>query len=166
MAYLLALDQGTSSSRSILFDHRGNLIASAQQEFTQHFPLPGWVEHDAMEIWQSQLTTIHQVLNKSGIQAQDIAAIGITNQRETTVVWHRKTGQPICRAIVWQDRRTADWCDDLRQQGYGKTIQEKTGLLPIPISPPPKSLGYCAIFQMPENLRKTMSWHLVRSIAG
>ncbi|WP_395005529.1 FGGY family carbohydrate kinase, partial [Undibacterium sp.] len=129
MAYLLALDQGTSSSRSILFDHLGNLISSAQQEFTQHFPLPGWVEHDAMEIWQSQLATIHQVLNKSGIQAQDIAAIGITNQRETTVVWHRKTGQPICRAIVWQDRRTADWCDDLRQQGYGKTIQEKTGLL-------------------------------------
>lgn len=129
MAYLLAIDQGTSSSRSILFDHSGNLIASAQQEFTQHFPLPGWVEHDAMEIWQSQLATIHQVLNKSGIQAQDIAAIGITNQRETTVVWHRKTGQPICRAIVWQDRRTAEWCDDLRQQGYGKTIQEKTGLL-------------------------------------
>ena len=129
MTYLLALDQGTSSSRSILFDHSGNLVASAQQEFTQHFPLPGWVEHDAMEIWQSQLATIHQVLNKSGLQAQDIAAIGITNQRETTVAWHRKTGQPICRAIVWQDRRTADWCDNLRQQGYGKTIQEKTGLL-------------------------------------
>lgn len=129
MTYLLALDQGTSSSRSILFDHLGNIITSAQQEFTQHFPQAGWVEHDAQEIWQSQLATIHQVLNKSGIQAQDIAAIGITNQRETTVVWHRKTGQPICRAIVWQDRRTADWCDDLRQQGYGKTIQEKTGLL-------------------------------------
>lgn len=129
MTYLLALDQGTSSSRSILFDHLGNIITSAQQEFTQHFPQAGWVEHDANEIWQSQLATIHQVLNKSGIQAQDIAAIGITNQRETTVVWHRKTGQPICRAIVWQDRRTADWCDDLRQQGYGKTIQEKTGLL-------------------------------------
>lgn len=129
MTYLLALDQGTSSSRSILFDHLGNIITSAQQEFTQHFPQAGWVEHDAQEIWQSQLATIHQVLNKSAIQAQDIAAIGITNQRETTVVWHRKTGQPICRAIVWQDRRTADWCDDLRQQGYGKTIQEKTGLL-------------------------------------
>ena len=129
MAYLLALDQGTSSSRAILFDHLGNLIASAQQEFTQHFPQAGWVEHDAQEIWQSQLATIHQVLKKTILQAQDIAAIGITNQRETTVVWHRKTGQPICRAIVWQDRRTADWCEALRQQGYGKTIQEKTGLL-------------------------------------
>ncbi len=129
MAYLLALDQGTSSSRSILFDHLGNLIASAQQEFTQYFPLTGWVEHDAMEIWQSQLATIHQVLKQSHIKAQDIAAIGITNQRETTVVWHRKTGLPICRAIVWQDRRTAAWCEELKQQGYGKTIQEKTGLL-------------------------------------
>ncbi|MBI1834649.1 MAG: glycerol kinase, partial [Burkholderiales bacterium] len=129
MAYLLALDQGTSSSRSILFNERGELISSAQQEFPQYFPRPGWVEHDAMEIWQSQLATIHQVLAQTQIKPQQIAAIGITNQRETTLIWHKKTGLPICPAIVWQDRRTSDDCDQLRQAGYAKLIQEKTGLI-------------------------------------
>ncbi|MBI3713101.1 MAG: glycerol kinase GlpK [Burkholderiales bacterium] len=129
MAYLLALDQGTSSSRSILFSDNGELVSSAQQEFPQYFPRPGWVEHDAMEIWQSQLATIHQVLAQSGIRPQHIAAIGITNQRETTLIWHKKTGVPICPAIVWQDRRTFDECEQLRQAGYAKLIQEKTGLI-------------------------------------
>lgn len=129
MAYLLALDQGTSSSRSILFNERGELVSAAQQEFPQHFPRPGWVEHDAQEIWHSQLATIHQVLAQSAIRPQEIAAIGITNQRETTLIWHKKTGQPICPAIVWQDRRTTDECEQLRQAGYAKLIQDKTGLI-------------------------------------
>lgn len=129
MAYLLALDQGTSSSRSILFNERGELISSAQQEFPQYFPRPGWVEHDGLEIWQSQLATIHQLLAQTQIKPQQIVAIGITNQRETTLIWHKKTGLPICPAIVWQDRRTSDDCDQLRQAGYAKLIQEKTGLI-------------------------------------
>lgn len=129
MAYLLALDQGTSSSRSILFNERGELVSTAQQEFPQHFPRPGWVEHDALEIWHSQLSTIRQVLAQSAIRPQEIAAIGITNQRETTLIWHKKTGRPICPAIVWQDRRTANECEQLRQVGYAKLIQEKTGLI-------------------------------------
>lgn len=114
MAYLLALDQGTSSSRSIIFDEQGQIIASAQQEFRQIFPQPGWVEHDAIEIWQSQFATCQQVMRNASLQANDIAAIGITNQRETTVLWDRKTGQPLYNAIVWQDRRTAAYCDELR----------------------------------------------------
>ncbi|MFZ6741707.1 glycerol kinase GlpK [Undibacterium sp. JH2W] len=129
MTYLLALDQGTSSSRSIIFNHRGEVIATAQQEFRQIFPQPGWVEHEAMEIWQSQFATCQQVMRKAGLQANDIAAIGITNQRETTVLWDRKSGQPLYHAIVWQDRRTEAYCDELRQQGYAERIQAKTGLI-------------------------------------
>lgn len=128
MAYLLALDQGTSSSRSILFNEKGELIASAQQEFPQYFPRAAWVEHDAMEIWHSQVSTIYQVISQAHIDPQQIAAIGITNQRETTLIWHKKTGKPIAPAIVWQDRRTADFCEQLRQAGYADLIQEKTGL--------------------------------------
>ncbi|PXX44905.1 glycerol kinase GlpK [Undibacterium pigrum] len=129
MTYLLALDQGTSSSRSIIFNEHGELIATAQQEFRQIFPQPGWVEHDALEIWQSQFATCQQVMAKASLQAKDIAAIGITNQRETTVLWDRKTGQPLYHAIVWQDRRTEAYCDELRQQGYAGRIQAKTGLI-------------------------------------
>ncbi|MFZ6871495.1 glycerol kinase GlpK [Undibacterium sp. Di27W] len=129
MTYLLALDQGTSSSRSIIFNHQGEVIATAQQEFRQIFPQPGWVEHEAMEIWQSQFATCQQVMRKAGLQANDIAAIGITNQRETTVLWDRKSGQPLYHAIVWQDRRTEAYCDELRQQGYADRIQAKTGLI-------------------------------------
>ncbi|MBI3286230.1 MAG: glycerol kinase GlpK [Burkholderiales bacterium] len=129
MAYLLALDQGTSSSRSIIFNDQGQPVASAQQEFRQIFPQPGWVEHDPMEIWQSQLATCQQVLAQSGIKAAEIAALGITNQRETTVLWERSTGQPLFNAIVWQDRRTEAYCDQLRAQGYAGRIQEKTGLI-------------------------------------
>lgn len=132
MTYLLALDQGTSSSRSILFDEGGSIVASAQQEFRQIFPQPGWVEHDAMEIWHSQLATCKQVLataSAAGITSKAIAALGITNQRETSIVWNRRTGEPIFNAIVWQDRRTAAYCDELRSQGWAERIQQKTGLI-------------------------------------
>ena len=129
MTYLLALDQGTSSSRSIVFDASGRTVAQAQLELTQIYPQPGWVEHDPMEIWRTQLATAREVLAKANIQANDIHAIGITNQRETTVVWHRKTGLPIHHAIVWQDRRAEPTCVALRQQGLADVIQRKTGLL-------------------------------------
>jgi len=126
---ILALDQGTTSSRAILFDQEGRIIASAQKEFTQIFPSPGWVEHDPMEIWSTQIGVASEVISKQGIDQFDIAAIGITNQRETTVVWNKLTGMPIYNAIVWQDRRTADFCDQLKQEGKKAFIQEKTGLI-------------------------------------
>jgi glycerol kinase len=129
MTYLLALDQGTSSSRSIVFDGTGQIVASSQRELPQIFPQPGWVEHDPMEIWRGQLATAKEALLKANLSAKDIAAIGITNQRETTVVWNRKTGQPIHHAIVWQDRRAEPTCIKLREQGMAQTIQQKTGLL-------------------------------------
>jgi len=128
MTYLLALDQGTSSSRSIIFDAEGQIVAMAQQELTQIFPQPGWVEHNPMEIWRAQLTTARQVLAKAGLKASDMRALGITNQRETTVVWDRQTGQPIHNAIVWQDRRAEDTCVQLRAQGKETLILDKTGL--------------------------------------
>jgi glycerol kinase len=129
MTYLLALDQGTSSSRSIVFDEQGRIVAQAQQELPQIYPQPGWVEHDPMEIWRGQLHTAREALAKAGLKAGDIRALGITNQRETTLVWNRKTGQPIHHAIVWQDRRGESLCSQLREQGHGKMIQERTGLL-------------------------------------
>ena len=129
MTYLLALDQGTSSSRSIVFDSLGQIVSMAQHELPQIFPQPGWVEHDPMDIWHGQLATAREALNKAGLSARDIAAIGITNQRETTVVWNRKTGLPIHHAIVWQDRRAEPTCVQLREQGLAQTIQQKTGLL-------------------------------------
>ena len=127
--YILALDQGTTSSRSILFDHAGNPVAVAQREFTQHFPQPGWVEHDANEIWATQRATIAEVLARARARIGDVAAIGITNQRETTVVWDRATGDPIARAIVWQDRRTAAHCAALRDQGHEPLVRARTGLV-------------------------------------
>lgn len=127
--YILALDQGTTSSRAILFDHAGRIHGIAQQEFRQIFPQPGWVAHDAYEIWRSQLAVAQQVLQQSGVPAAEIAAIGITNQRETTVLWDRASGEPIADAIVWQDRRTAELCDGLRAQGKAELIQKKTGLV-------------------------------------
>jgi glycerol kinase len=129
MTYLLALDQGTSSSRSIVFNASGQVVAIAQHELTQIYPQPGWVEHDPMEIWRTQLATAREVLVKAGITAQQISAVGITNQRETTVVWNRKTGLPIHHAIVWQDRRAEPACAALRAQGKAGLIQQKTGLL-------------------------------------
>lgn len=129
MTYLLALDQGTSSSRSIIFDAEGRLVAQAQQELSQIYPRTGWVEHDPEEIWQTQLATARHALAKAGLQAHQIRAVGITNQRETTVVWNRQTGTPIHHAIVWQDRRAEPTCAELRKQGLAETIQTKTGLL-------------------------------------
>ena len=126
--YLLAIDQGTTSSRTIVFDDSGSPVASAQQEFQQHFPKPGWVEHDPVEIWVTQLATIRETLSKAELGARDIAAIGITNQRETTVVWDRRSGEPVANAIVWQDRRTAGRCDELRAAGHAPRIRERTGL--------------------------------------
>ncbi len=127
--YILALDQGTTSSRSLVFDKQGNIISQAQKEFRQLFPQPGWVEHDANEIWSTQYGTMAEALAKAGITMKQIAGIGITNQRETTVVWDKISGQPVYNAIVWQDRRTAAYCDELRSAGLAGTIQQKTGLI-------------------------------------
>jgi glycerol kinase len=127
--YILALDQGTTSSRAILFDHDGNAVASAQREFPQHFPRPGWVEHNPQDIWNSQLETITQALAAAGATARDIAAIGIANQRETTMVWDKRTGEPLGRAIVWQDRRTAELCEKLKAAGHEAEISRRTGLV-------------------------------------
>ncbi|WP_207510613.1 glycerol kinase GlpK [Longitalea luteola] len=126
--YILSFDQGTTSSRAIIFDQAGSIISIAQKEFTQLYPQPGWVEHDAGEIWGTQLAVAVEAVSKAGLKATDIAAIGITNQRETTVVWDKETGAPIHNAIVWQDRRTAGFCDELKVRS-GKLIQEKTGLI-------------------------------------
>jgi glycerol kinase len=129
MPYILALDQGTTSSRAIVFDHDGAIRATAQKEFGQIFPRAGWVEHDPQEIWASQLGVAVEALGRAQLRSKDIAAIGITNQRETTIVWDRETGEPIYNAIVWQDRRTADFCEHLKADAAGPAIQEKTGLL-------------------------------------
>ncbi|MBP8296874.1 MAG: glycerol kinase GlpK [Burkholderiales bacterium] len=129
MSFVLALDQGTTSSRAIVFDQAGNRIGGAQQEFRQSFPQPGWVEHDPQEIWSSQRAVVDRALADARVASRDIAALGITNQRETTVVWERATGLPIAPAIVWQDRRTAGICDELRAQGLAGLFQQKTGLV-------------------------------------
>src|ERR1041384_388572 len=127
--YILSFDQGTTSSRAIIFDQAGSIISIAQKEFTQLYPQPGWVEHDAGEIWGTQLAVAVEAVSKAGLKATDIAAIGITNQRETTVVWDRETGTPIHHAIVWQDRRTAAACDRLKARGLTPLIKRKTGLV-------------------------------------
>src|SRR3569832_1372176 len=128
--YILALDQGTTSSRSVIFDEHGDIVAISQKEFTQIFPKPGWVEHDPEEIWNSQYYTAKEVIKKAGISDSQNAGIGITNQRETTVVWDKKSGIPICNAIVWQDRRTADICNTLKKKkDFEKYVRENTGLV-------------------------------------
>lgn len=127
--YILSLDQGTTSSRAIVFDHAGNIVSLAQKEFTQYYPLPGQVEHNPEEIWSSQVSVAAEAIIKAGLTPKDIAAIGITNQRETTIVWDRQTGKPIHNAIVWQDRRTAAYCDELKEMGRSQFIQQKTGLI-------------------------------------
>ncbi len=129
MPYILALDEGTTSCRAVIFDEAGSVRGIAQQEFEQHYPQPGWVEHDAGEIWAAQLRVAREVIEKSGLVSRDLAAVGITNQRETTVVWDRDSGQPICHAIVWQDRRTATACDRLRNEGGETIVRERTGLV-------------------------------------
>jgi glycerol kinase len=127
--YILALDQGTTSSRSVLFDHAGNLVAMAQQEFPQHFPQPGWVEHDPEQLWQSQAATIREVMARAGARCSELAGVGLTNQRETTLLWDKQTGMPVARAIVWQDRRTTPLCQQLRAAGHEADISARTGLL-------------------------------------
>jgi len=127
--YILSLDQGTTSSRAIIFDHNGDITAIAQREFTQIYPQAGWVEHDPMEIWSTQLAVVTEVIVKAGLTVSDIDSIGITNQRETTVVWDRETGMPVHNAIVWQDRRTSTYCDEIKAKGLSGRIQEKTGLI-------------------------------------
>src|ERR1044071_9755703 len=127
--YILALDQGTTSSRSIVFDKHGNIVSVAQKEFKQIYPQPGWVEHDAEEIWSTQFGTMAEAVAKANITMKQIAGIGITNQRETTAVWERSTGEPIYNAIVWQDRRPASYCDELKAANHAQLIQSKTGLV-------------------------------------
>src|SRR5579863_5592193 len=129
MSFVLAIDQGTTSSRAIVFRDDISIAAIAQAEFPQHFPASGWVEHEPDDIWTSTIATCRDALGQAGLKAKDIAAIGITNQRETTVVWDRATGQAIHRAIVWQDRRTADICAELKSEGLEATIASKTGLI-------------------------------------
>ena len=126
--YVMALDQGTTSSRCILFDKKGNICSMAQKEFTQIYPKPGWVEHNPMEIWSSQLAVLTEAMAMVGASPEDIGGIGITNQRETTIVWDKQTGEPVYNAIVWQCRRTAEKIDELTGAGYGEMITEKTGL--------------------------------------
>ena len=127
--YIMSLDLGTTSCRSILFDKNGQICSVAQKEFTQYFPEPGWVEHDAEEIWATQKGLMFEALEKLGVEMSDVAGIGITNQRETTVVWDKHTGRPVCKAIVWQCRRTAEYCDELKAQGLADVFREKTGLV-------------------------------------
>ncbi|KQM69562.1 glycerol kinase [Pedobacter sp. Leaf216] len=127
--YILSIDQGTTSSRAIIFNHNGEIVAIAQREFTQIYPKAGWVEHDPMEIWSTQLAVVTEVIVKAGLTVSDIDSIGITNQRETTVVWDKETGMPVYNAIVWQDRRTSAYCDEIKAQGLAPKIQEKTGLI-------------------------------------
>ena len=129
MKYILSLDQGTTSSRAILFNESGEMVSTAQKEFKQYYPQPGWVEHDPMEIWETQLEVARAAIEKRGISAEDIAGIGITNQRETTILWDKRNGKPVHNAIVWQCRRTAPYCDSLQEQGWADKIREKTGLL-------------------------------------
>src|SRR5688500_5073558 len=129
MKAILALDQGTTSSRAILFDHGGHIVKVAQREFRQIYPKAGWVEHDPEEIWESQRAVAADVVKSAGISPSDVAAIGITNQRETTLIWDRKTGKAIYNAIVWQDRRTAEFCDQLKPQGHEQHVQRQTGLV-------------------------------------
>src|SRR5664279_3791146 len=142
MSYVLALDQGTTSSRAILFGTDGKIVAQAHHEFEQIYPSSGWVEHKPYDILTSQLGSAVEALGKASARPRDISAIGITNQRETTIVWDRETGKPIYNAIVWQDRRTAPLCERLRESGAENTVREKRACASIPTSPPPRSRGF------------------------
>ena len=140
--YVIAIDQGTTSSRCVVFDGDMKIVGVGQKEFTQHFPRSGWVEHDADEIWSSVVEIFRTAIAAANIEAIDVAAIGITNQRETVVVWDRKTGKPIYHAIVWQDRRSADLCAALKQAGHEPLVNERTGLLLTHILAPPRWPGF------------------------
>lgn len=166
MTYLLALDQGTSSSRSMVFDETGAIVAVAQREFRQLFPQPGWIEHDPMEIWHSQLATCREVLAKTGLKADALGALGITNQRETTVLWDRATGEPVYNAIVWQDRRTEALCEDLRARGLAGAIHAKTGLVLDPYFPAPSCAGYSTPCPAPARGPCAANWLSAPSTRG
>ena len=129
MRYIVALDQGTTSSRAILFDKEAKIAGVSQKEYTQHFPHPGWVEHDPEEIWSSQLEVFEQLLQENNVSIEDIISIGITNQRETTLIWDKRTGKPVHNAIVWQDKRTSAYCDELKEQGLSDEFKGRTGLI-------------------------------------
>lgn len=140
--YIMALDAGTTSNRCILFNEQGEMCSVAQKEFTQYFPQPGWVEHDANEIWSTQIEVAQRAMANIGATAADIAAIGITNQRETTIVWDRKTGEPVCRAIVWQCRRTSAYCDELKEKGLVEEFRARPVWSSTPIFPAPSCAGF------------------------
>lgn len=164
--YVMALDQGTTSSRVIVFDKKGGIVAKAQKEFKQYYPQNGWVEHDPNEILFSELEAILEVLRDERVDPKDIASIGITNQRETTVVWDKETGQPIYNAIVWQCRRTADYCEKLKAEGLGDYIKSNTGLLIDAYFPAQKSNGFLIMCPAQESVRKKASCFSARLILG
>ena len=152
--YILALDQGTTSSRAILFDKQQNIIGISQKEFTQHYPKEGWVEHDPMEIYSSQYAVMMEVIAQSGVDVKDIKGIGITNQRETTILWDAKTGRPVYNAIVWQCRRTADRIDQLKQQGLEEYIRKQLAWCRMLIFLLPRLHGFWIMYRRAENVRK------------
>ena len=165
--YILALDQGTTSSRAIVFDRAGNIRAQAQKEFRQLFPEPGQVEHDAQELWSTQIGVAQEAISRAGLRSSDIAAIGITNQRETVVLWDRASGQPVHNAIVWQDRRTASECDRLRAAGpRGAGRSKKPGCCSTPIFPPPRSGGCSTTSPARARRPSAANWPSAPSIRG
>jgi glycerol kinase len=164
--YILALDQGTSSSRAVLFDHDGAPVAQEQREFPQIYPQPGWVEHDPESIWSSQLESAQALLKNTGASPDDIAAIGITNQRETAIVWERATGRPIANAIVWQCRRTAPMCDDMRARGLEPLVRERTGLVIDAYFSGTRSAGCSTTCPAPAGARRRASRPSGQSMPG
>ena len=166
MTHILAIDQGTTSSRAIIFDAQMQIVAAAQQEFAQHFPANGWVEHDPGDIWSSVLSTSRSAIEKAGLTGKDIAAIGITNQRETTLIWDRASGKPIHNAIVWQDRRTADLCQRLKAAGHEAEVTARTGLLLDPYFSATRLVGCWTMSRVRGRRHGTVNWHLARSMAG
>ena len=164
--YMMALDSGTTSNRCILFDRAGRIVSVAQREFTQYFPQPGWVEHDANEIWATLLGVAVEAMQMAGAAAADIAAIGITNQRETTIVWDKATGEPVHHAIVWQCRRTSEYCDELRPRGLTARFREKTGLVLDATSPRRSCTGCWKMSPVCANARRRASCCSVRSRRG
>ena len=168
-SHVLAIDQGTTSSRAIVFRADCTIAALAQQEIPQHFPQSGWVEHDPEDLWRTVLATGREAIAKAGLAARDIAAIGITNQRETTLMWDRATGNPIYNAIVWQDRRTAAQCRALQEAGHEALVAARTGLRLVPISPPPRSHGcwsMCRAHGRGRNAANSPSAPSIRSCCG
>ncbi len=166
MSYILALDQGTTSSRAILFDRDGNIRAVARKEFEQIFPQSGWVEHNPAEIWSSQIAVVSEALGRAQVRPQDVAGIGITNQRETTILWDRETGEPVYNAIVWQDRRTAGICDELKAEGAEPLIRGKTGLVIDAYFSGSKLPGFWTTFPARAGAPRLENWPLAPWIAG